>query len=200
MRTTMVPIFALGVLLAGCGSAGDAPAGTVSSAAPPAKVGKALGPMPASTATREDLDRAATLESCRLVSKDELARALGQPYRDPEPGVDSDSAFNQVLPDVQGSCVFWATERRAGGVGEIDVLVVRPADPASAYAKLRDNYRDVPSAKDVDGFGDSAFQSGQVMFVRKGKALLETSVNWTEGDDVADARLRTVTQLALARP
>jgi hypothetical protein len=198
----MAPILALGLLLAGCGSVDDTPTLTTSSPAsaeaPAAGVDKSLPPIPASTASQEDLALAAQLASCKLVTKDELGTALGHRYRDPEPGVDTDSTLNQVLDDIHGSCVFWATENKRGGVGQVDVLVVRPSDPASAYTKLRTNYQAVPSAKDVAGLGDSAFQSGSVLVVRKGGALLETSVNWTS-DDIASDRLRTVTELALAR-
>src|SRR5689334_204779 len=99
----LVSVMVAGVLVAGCaGRAGSAPAGAspTGQAAPAAEPragavpdpGAVLGPMPTTGAGPAERDLAATLESCKLLTKGDLEQALGQQYRDAEPTLDADSS------------------------------------------------------------------------------------------------------------
>src|SRR5439155_853785 len=130
--------------------------------------GAVLGPMPTTGAGPAERDLAAMFESCKLLTRGDLEHAFGQPYRDAEPTLDENSSvISSVTKDNRG-CTYWATERRAGGVGEVDIDVAHLPDAAATYATIRDRYVSVPTFTDVPGVGDGAFRSGGMLMVRKG--------------------------------
>jgi len=154
--------------------------------------------MPTTGAGPAERDLAATFESCKLLTRGDLEHAFGQPYRDAEPTLDENSSvISGVTKDNRG-CTYWATERRAGGVGEVDIDVAHLPDGAGTYATIRDRYVSVPTFTDVPGVGDGAFRSGGMLMVRKGDTIVDLGVNMT-ADGIALARLVTVARIVLPR-
>jgi hypothetical protein len=154
--------------------------------------------MPTTGAGPADRDLAATLESCKLLTKSDLAQALGQQYRDAEPTLDDDSSVISGVTGVNHGCTYWATERRATGVGTVDIDVAYLPKAAATYATIRDRYRAVPTFADVPGVGEAAFRSGSMLMIRKGDTIVELGVNYTD-DDIAQARLVTIARIVLPR-
>jgi hypothetical protein len=202
-----VSVVLAGVLVAGCaGRAGSAPAGASpgGQAAPASELragpdpGAVLGPMPTTGAGPAERDLAATLESCKLLTKGDLEQALGQQYRDAEPTLDADSSVISGVTKVNDGCTYWAAERRATGVGEVDIDVAHLPNAAATYATIRDRYRNVPTFADVPGVGEAAFRSGGMLMIRKDNTIVELGVNMTT-DEIAQARLVTIARIVLPR-
>jgi hypothetical protein len=220
MRTAVVKFGGFGVVvvaaavLVGCGGGtptggaapgatgsaaigGTAPGSTAGSGAVP-DPGPVLAPMPTTGAGPADREQAATYRSCKLLTRDDLERALGQQYRDAEPTLDENSSVLSSVTHVNQGCTYWATERRSAGVGEVNLDVAQFPDATGTYATIRARYRDVPSAADVSGVGDAAFRSGNMLMVRKGNTIVDFGVNET-ADAIALARLMTVARIVLPR-
>jgi hypothetical protein len=205
----MAGVLIAGVLVAGCaGRAGSAPAGAppTNQAAPASDPragavpdpGAVLGPMPTTGTGPAEHDLATTLESCKLLTKGDLEQALGQQYRDAEPTLDADSSVISGVTKVNRGCTYWAAERRATGVGEVDIDLAHLPDAAATYATIRDRYRNVPTFADVPGVGEAAFRSGGMLMIRKDSAIVELGVNMT-ADEIAQARLVTIARIILPR-
>jgi hypothetical protein len=205
----LVSVVVAGVLVSGCaGQAGSAPAGAspTGRAAPAAEPragavpdpGAVLGPMPTTGAGPAERDLAATLDSCKLLTKGDLEQALGQQYRDAEPTLDADSSVISGVTRVNRGCTYWAAERRATGVGEVDIDVAHMPDAAATYATIRDRYRNVPTFADVPGVGEAAFRSGGMLMIRKDNTIVDLGVNMT-ADEIAQARLVTIARIVLPR-
>jgi hypothetical protein len=205
----MAGILVAGVLVSGCAGRADSapaevfPTGQAASASGPQTggvpdPGAVLGPMPTTGAGPAERDLAATLESCKLLTKGDLEQALGQQYRDAEPTLDADSSVISSVTKVNRGCTYWAAERRATGVGEVDIDVAHMPDATATYATVRDRYRNVPTFADVPGVGEAAFRSGGMLMIRKDNTILELGVNMTT-DQIAQARLVTIARIILPR-
>jgi len=186
------------VAVAGCGGGPPAARSTPAAAASAADPGAVLGPMPTTGAGPAEHARAATFESCKVLTRADLERAFRQPYRDAEPTLDENSSVLSSVTNVNHGCTYWATERRAAGVGEVDLDLAHLPDAAGTYASIRGRYLTVPSFADVPGIGDAAFRSGGMLMVRKGGTILDLGVNET-GDAIQLPRLTTVARIALTR-
>ena len=138
------------------------------------------------------------MESCKVLTRADLERAFGQPYRDAEPTLDGNSSVLSSVTKVNHGCTYWATERRAAGVGEVDIDLAHLPEAAGTYKSIHDRYLDVPTFADVPGVGDAAFRSGGMLMVRQGATIVDLGVNET-ADAIALPRLVTVARIALAR-
>jgi hypothetical protein len=157
-----------------------------------------LGPGPVSCASPEQLTAAAGSDSCKVVTKADVVKAFGRPFRDAEPTLDSRTGQLSRLTGTNDGCTYWSTAERSGGVDEVSVAVARGPSAASLYAQVADYYGQKGTRHDVAGIGDHAFITGLVLYVLKGQAIVELGVGGIDFDQ-AEPPLRTVAKVALGR-
>jgi hypothetical protein len=102
------------------------------------------------------------------------------------------------VTEVNDGCTYFATERRQGGVGEVDIDLARLPDAAATYAALHSRYTSNSSFAEVTGFGDAAYRTGNLLMIREGNTIVELGVNDVDGA-IAPARLETLARIALPR-
>jgi hypothetical protein len=203
-RGSLVAVILAGMLASGCGPAAPAPAAAPQTGSASASAGDVptpgavLGPGLSSGAGPAEHAQAATMETCKLLTRDDIEKALHQTFQDAEPTLDGNSSVISGVTRVNNGCTYFATERRKGGVGEVDLDLARLPDAAATYAELRGRYTAISGFTDVAGVGDAAFRSGDMLMVRKGGTILDLGVDEVD-DAVALARLTTIARIVLPR-